>query len=497
MSNWSYHLANFSLDRRMRLSISSGSEKSKYTLPIGLAFSSGDSILILGESATGKTRLSMILAGLIHDHQLEVCIDGQNIQQLSARTRAAVIAFVPTNPALLFSGLATTLERELQLSLELLAVPTHCFASQIQTIIQQYRLENLLGRSPFDLSGGERVRAALALVMIKRPSVLIIDQIYDALSPAARTEIHSLLSAYTLNGGILIETHSTAPSWRLETTKCICLFRDSSLLVGSYAGIELAIAEKSRFILDDNSWEAFDNQIAQHLDHDHTTLTHIHIEDMTFSYGASQFSMGPIDYSTQTGEAVAITGPNGAGKSTFLKNIGLLLMPDGGRITISNALNGLIAAPQKKNISYTWAQHVLYAFQEPDDQIYCKSVDDEIRETGRRTSRLNTTIMNRVIDRLELQHCLKKSPMTQPRPIRRLITLGSVFAANPHVILLDEPTAELDRRQKLMVIDLIVDYCNAGGICLFISHDEWFIKKVATRIVHFANGQLTTMAAPA
>lgn len=474
---------------RQTLGASAKSNKSNDD-PDNLVISPGTQVLVLGESSTGKTSLAMTLAGLVASPNAltPVLFGSDDLYIMDARKRALLVGFVPTRPATMFSGLTTTVERELRLSLALLELDESVFEKEKHRVVADFGLDRLLERSPFELSGGEQVRLALALALVKRPQLLILDNVFDALSSSARESLQRILSAYRQAGGIIVETHSSAPPWCEDADFCICLAKDDEPLIGHYCDLKEKLLSTSPLLLDDNTWNASTHATKPFIYKENLHSPKLRVDALSYAYPSNNFRIGPVDLDANAGESIAILGPNGAGKTTMLMNMGLLRQPAKGSIAVSDWGGETVNAPTAIVNVHTWARCVLYSFQEPDNQLYCKNVQDELHETCKHTGRLDKPWIELVANTLGLMGVMHKSPLVLPRPIRRLVSIGSVLAANSPVVLLDEPTAELDRRQKTSLLQILTEYCSRGGICIFISHDLWFVEMMASRILTMQNG---------
>ncbi|OGA17024.1 MAG: hypothetical protein A3I63_08470 [Betaproteobacteria bacterium RIFCSPLOWO2_02_FULL_66_14] len=441
--------------------------------------------MVLGRGASGKTALGVAIAGLGHQERGKAWFDGTDVVDIPPRRRARLIGYVPTNVSALFSGLRSTVEGELDLSLDLLEITGPDREEAKSEVVDALDLRKILHRDPFSLSGGERVRAGVAMVLVKSPTLIILDQVFDSLSEKARWHLRGVLKEYTRRGGAVVEMHAYAPPWGADTDQCIVL-GPSRPLLGSYGDL---VAGLDPFLLDDYRWETRAPRLDTHRARPTTCDTQLHAAQTTFTYGVGRFELGPVNLDTQCGEAIAIVGPNGAGKTTLLMTLGALLLPHGGSIAVTS--RGAIAlAPQDSREGYQWASKVLYAFQEPDDQIYCKSVAQELQETARWIGAADPAWAQAIVESLGLQDVLEASPMNLPRPVRRLVCIGSVLIAKPPIALLDEPTTRLDRAQRVRVKEALRMYLEQGGTCLFVSHDPGFVRELATRTLHMADGRI-------
>lgn len=402
------------------------------------------------------------------------------------------VGYVPTTPQNLFSGMKSTLKGELELTYQFLGQEI----GEYDELVKILGLNNQLNQDPFTLSGGEAVKAAIAIVAAKRPSHWILDQVYDALAPNVREQIRSFFEHELLTGASIIETHSRAPKWVHKCQKCVFLRADGQAIVGKYEElphheipVELLRPEtqliQARFRQLDEPRKASDDSpakaIASVFDHSLAKKRGgVRVEGIQFQHKNSNFRLGPIDLSCAPGECLALIGPNGAGKTTLLKLIAGLLKPSGGSIQIGG---------DKPKNAFSWASNILYCFQNPDDQLYLARVSGELYSTSK-ILRRRADQPKWIIDSLELGDLMDRSPAELPISTRRLITIASAFIAAPPFIALDEPTATLDSTQSKNLLKVMRKYINEGGGVCLISHDYDFVGEIADRLVCLSDGKI-------
>jgi energy-coupling factor transport system ATP-binding protein len=484
-----------------------------------LTIRSGERIGIIGVCNSGKTAIAFLLAGVGDPRWSRgtVVLGGSPIGQYSRRDRSRRVALVPTDPSLVFSGLAPSLRDELELSLKVVGYGRE-YSASIQRHVDALSLGALLDRDPFSLSGGERVRAALAATLIKSPDLLVLDDIFSALDLETRKAVRACLTSMPNNPAV-IELHSSAPSWIDKFDSCTFLCK-SGAIQGRYDEVWRNIAKHAPELLPHAA------QIAAELENDpkirfkhppatfedlraHDGLRAREIKkqeqpcvdtsrldssiafllrDWTFRYSPAGFRLGPLTLPFLRGRATAIIGPNGSGKTTLLRTISQLLPAQAGVMEIRNP-DGSITRPPSKRFRHTWAKHVLYAFQNPDDQLFLPTVRRELAETAKICGRENyNEQVEKIAVVLMLQDVLERSPVDLPRPCRRLVTLGSCFVACPPILLLDEPTAGLDFRQKEQLGIALKDYLAARGTALVVSHDQEFVDTYCNQVVELEGG---------
>ncbi|MEW8029841.1 MAG: ATP-binding cassette domain-containing protein [Candidatus Thiodiazotropha sp.] len=463
----------------------------------GLTFVSGDTLCVAGLTGSGKSSLARLLAGLEPDEQ------GQGLFELinpdgvpcSYAERAQLVGYIPTQPRLCFSGIRENVLGELKLSLELLGEQDHDhYSERIRVITDLLQLKQLLARKPFTLSGGESVRVALGLILIKQPQFLILDDCLHALDPEHKQEIVHILHVMAAKGDFcLIEFHSRLPVWS-EQFDNLLVMGEANSQIGPPSEILETLAESSNYLVGDvispvSSSEStldshYDGQVSN--DPPMNVRSRFYTRGLSYIHQESQFTLGPIDLDAWSGQSIAIVGPNGAGKTTLLMCLGQLHQDYEGTITFEDQTR--VITPDLRN-PHRWATHVLYAFQDPDNQLYLHNVRNELADIATRTNQQDIPAKVETVARaLGITAYLDDAPLDLPRAIKRLVALGAVFVANPPVLLLDEPTAELDGEQREKLGLLLQHYINKGGIAFFVSHDISFVQANATDIISLDNG---------
>lgn len=194
------------------LSFRYSGSKTKVLNNITLTISKGAFIGLVGPSGCGKTTLARCINGLIphfHPGELEgkVKIQGLDTQEHPAHELAEKVGLVFQNPE--NQLVAPTVERELAFGPENLGVPRQEIRKRIETLITQLHLEPLRNKAPFELSGGEQQRVAIAAVLALEPDILILDEPTANLDPLSAYEILQLLAKLnqTMHLTILLIEH--------------------------------------------------------------------------------------------------------------------------------------------------------------------------------------------------------------------------------------------------------------------------------------------------
>ena len=214
---------------------------------------------------------------------------------------------------------------------------------------------------------------------------------------------------------------------------------------------------------------------------------------LTKVYGkgpASVAALQGVDLSIETGAFVAVMGPSGCGKSTLLNMLAGLDRPSSGEVTVAGrSTRGL----RPEDV----ARVAGYLFQQPESQLFERTVRAELafgpRQLGWAPDRIAAR-SDRVLELLELTDAAAEHPYDLPLPRRRLVALATALAAEPRLLLLDEPTAGLDRRSRALVTRVVREHLDRGGAAVAVSHDTSFVLETLGRSVVLARGRVVTDA---
>lgn len=208
------------------------------------------------------------------------------------------------------------------------------------------------------------------------------------------------------------------------------------------------------------------------------------MNNVHFKYPGEPEVLKGVNFNADLGEVVAIVGPTGCGKTTFLLTAAGLLEPCAGEVLFNDKpLKGQLPMVRRE---------IGLVFQDPDDQIFNPTVYEEIAFAVKQIfpKHLVEGKVMEVAERFGLKNVLNRSPFRLSVGQRRLVTFASIFAYNPILLLLDEPTANLSSKMVEEIVNLIKEY-RVGGKCIILtSHDYNFVAKVADRVYAFSEGKL-------
>lgn len=464
----------------------------------------GGALGLVGKTGTGKSRIGRILAGIEDEPAAKLILHDRNLNSLKPAERCSTTGYIPTQPALLFSGLARTLREELSLSFSFQGLPPD--TDKINRIVIDFEVSPLLDRDLFTLSGGEKIRAAMAVALVKTPDLLILDDIQRELEPLLASRLATVFKAYRKSEGlIIIELQSCAKCVFTEAEDSWAFLTDSGIVNGGMEAcwekrgtfghylfpysyrIEEQLRSSMIFQPSPTLTAAITPEIKVRSTHETPDENIAVVTDMIYRYqGTDAFTLGPINLSIQKGKTIAILGPNGSGKTTLLKCLANLLPDRKGQI----AWGGINL--QSSDPIWAWAKHSLYCFQDPDDQLFMESITDELACTARHAAKRNPpdSVVKAMAASLGIEPYSDLSPFDAPIPVRRLALIGAALLANPKLLLLDEPTLSLDAKQVELLTSELKQYTDAGGTILTVSHDYDFVAEIADKVLLMKDGEI-------
>ena len=210
----------------------------------------------------------------------------------------------------------------------------------------------------------------------------------------------------------------------------------------------------------------------------------IEFENVSASYDGELPILRDVSFRIPDGDFVAFVGTNGAGKSTTMRLINGLLKPSSGQVLIDGVPTTQLRTSQL-------AAKVGFLFQNPDRQICCSTVREELLFGFRAQGRADAEAVAKVdamIERFGFDDGAE--PFLLNRGTRQLLALASIIVMEPPVVVLDEPTTGLDFRECVKVMDVIAELNARGTTVIMVCHDMEVVADYAKRVIAMTAGQV-------
>lgn len=516
---------------------------------ISLQIEKGEFIGIAGANGAGKSTLSQAVLGLVPQFYKgayggHVLVNGQEAATTPVSELCRTVGLVFQNPFNQLSGAKNTVYDEVGFGLQNLGIEPAEIRHRIEDVLKRFGIWEFRDRNPFDLSGGQLQRVAIASVLAMHPDILILDEPTSQLDPAGAEEVFRTVDQLTETGITILMIEQKVEKLA-DYCDRIVLMHEGTLVDFDTPERIFSRDDLSEYGVQPPVYTAFSKKIGLHLPNGYYPVTKkemvsviatlpdadsaasagtitksdvlralreeiacsgrgnnasreqyakesvFHVEDLHFSYdGARELFRGiGTDFDFRP---TAIIGQNGAGKTTLVRILKGLLKPDAGRIVFRDEdLAGKTVAEL--------AGRVGYVFQNPDDQIFKYNVLDEVMFGPINIGMARDEAKKRAEEALELvglSAVSGENPYDLELSERKLVAIASVLAMDPEVLILDEPTIAQDAGGKEKIRTIMEEQAAKGKLVIAILHDMDFVAQSFSRVIVMAHGEILTDGTP-
>ena len=478
----------------------------------------GTFLAVMGHGGAGKSTLCCSLNALVPKffrgkYQGRVLVRGQEVARHRVSEMSRLVGLVLQDfEAQLFS---TTVELEIAFGPENHCLPRQEIERRIQRYLSFVRLENLRSREPASLSGGQKQRLAIGSVLALEPSILVMDEPTTDLDPHGREEVLSVAKSIREEGRMLLvvdhepETAVTADQvWLMHDGQIVSQGPPSETLTNvktmescgirplpmvelfrsmNWPGNPLTVEEAIKLIQSQQLTQRRVLELEIVSSDQSKSPAILKTESLRYTYPTYDVeALRGIDLCIREGEFVAVLGQNGSGKTTLAKHFNGLLKPGSGRVWVQDKLTTEYSHREL-------AQRVGYVFQNPDHQIFAKTVADEVGFGLEMQGEAPKTIKKRVAEALEVVGLLgyeQKVPFALTKGDRQRVAVASALAVQPQVLILDEPTTGLDYRHQRNTMEMLRRLNRDGHTIIVITHSMWVATEYASRTILVKDGRI-------
>ena len=476
----------------------------------------GTFVVIMGHEGAGKSTLCYSLnalvprffrgeyAGRVVVHDVEVA--RARVAEMSRRVGLVLQDF----EAQLFS---TSVELEVAFGPENLCLSRDEIERRIDRYLRFVGLAEMRRREPASLSGGQKQRLAIASVLALEPPIVVMDEPTTDLDPVGREEVLSVSDLLRQERRTLVvvdQDPDTAVDadqvWLMREGEIVAqgpprqVLTDLALLEScgvqppptvalfqalGWPGQPLTVEEAIARIREHGLARPRPLQAPAALTNGRPVILELRDVDYVYPTRAVEALKG-VNLQIREGEFLALVGQNGSGKTTLAKHLNGLLKPTRGEVLFRGR-------PLQEIRRTEMARHVGYVFQNPDHQIFSNTVREEVGFSLRMAGMDARTIEERVAEALAvvgLSGYEDEVPFTLTKGERQRVAVASVLAAQPQVIILDEPTTGLDYRHQRSMMEMLRDLHRQGHTVIIITHSMWVAAEYAERVVVMKDGQI-------
>lgn len=404
-------------------------------------------------------------------------------------------------------------EEDITFALNYLGLPREEIKNRLQWALNIVRLSGFEERFPYYLSGGQKQRIAIAAALATKPKILILDEPTSKLDPIGKSEVFSVINELRKtykctaivvehnveelvkfsdrimvmnNGRIVLEGTSKNVFRHVEelgrigvkvpqVTELGYLFETHRVVEMSEYNIPLTIEEACGRLLNifkKRGISPHQCEIKEQSLDIRNEKPIIETKGLWHIYGQGtereMVALKDININIYQGEFIAFIGQNGSGKTTLAKHFIGLLKPTRGYVIVNGK------DTRKCRVSELAAM-VGYCFQNPDHQIFNRTVYDEVAYGPKNLNISNEEIQERVAEAVKavgLEGYEKLNPFFLGKGERQKVAVASVLAMRPKVLIVDEPTTGMDWKTSITMMNLIKEL-NQKGMTVILSHATW------------------------
>lgn len=506
---------------------------------LSLTIDAGERVLLMGASGIGKSTILQAAAGLLGTS----CRAGADDKGLQGRRTASLDALPdedggigegsilidgkPPTESIGRCGLVlqdpeaqTVFERtadNVAFGPENMGVERSRITQRVHTAMEETGLGSMQWhRQAAHLSGGQAQRLALAGVLSMRPDALLLDEPASMIDPAGvRSLVHAIRTVLDAENPTMLLVEHKADEWLDIITRVVVLGSDGGSTAIAADGAPDDVFGGHLQELDDlgvwvpqryrkkpylNAKDAKDigihtaagstamgSSAAPDASADRPVLSAdiaLTAEDLAIGYSSIPIAEH-ISCAFRSGEITALTGDNGSGKSTLALTLAGLLGPVSGAVAAGRRVRGDLRSSDPAGWgSPDLAQRIQYVFQNPEHQFAAGTVLGEVLlSLGSEPEGSAAAKAHSLLERYGLDGLSAANPYTLSGGQKRRLTVAAALAAEPEVLILDEPTFGQDRKTWEYMVDMISGLRDQGKCIIVVTHDEEFIERIGARVI--------------
>ena len=467
---------------------------------VSLNIQKGETLLLCGASGSGKTSVIRLLNGLIPhyyhgDMTGDVTVNGHDIANTQLYELAGVVGTVFQNPRSQFFSVDT--DGEIVFGPENIGLEPKEINARKEIIAKQMKLDKLLGRSLFELSGGEKQRIACASVAALLPEIILLDEPSSNLDMQAMSMLHDIIREWKNQGKtIIISEHRL---WYLKDIADRVIYMDKGRIAGEWSGKEFAeLPEEETMRMKLRPTNINEHFLALLSGNDEAgseqadNTDGIMLKDFYFSYHRKPYILRKKSFSAADGDALslcipkltipkgkvtAVIGSNGTGKSTFLRCV----------CGLEKDCTGVIVSDGKE---YRKRRRIGFSYmvmQDVNHQLFTDSVEKEVLLSMKEK---DVKKCHEILETLGLSEYKDTHPMALSGGQKQRVAIASAIAAGAELLLFDEPTSGLDYAHMEKVGKLLRQLADSGSTVLVSTHDPEFIEQCCDHTLRIKNGRV-------
>lgn len=499
------------------------SQAEKTLYDINLKIRKGEKVLICGPSGCGKSTLSHCMNGLIPasytgEASGDLIIGGKSFLDHTIFSLSRITGTVLQDSDGQFIGL--TVGEDIAFALENDNTPLSEMKEKVMRAARRVGVEKFLSHAPHELSGGQKQRVSLAGVMVDDVSLFLFDEPLANLDPATGKTTIELIDQIqkTTDAAVVIIEHRIEDVLHRPVDRIVlmndgriaadmspdellsspllkeCGIREPLYVTAlKYAGVSVN-ADMHPGLIDTLTLSEADIERVRTW-YENTLLPPekekgeviLEAENIAFHYDNGHEALKDVSLKVRKGEMISIVGRNGAGKSTFSKIICGFLKPQKGMLYLSGEDLSRLSIKER-------AERIGYVMQNPNQMLTKPMIRDEVALGLRLRGKLSEEEILKKTDEV-LRICSLYEMRSWPVSAlsygqKKRVTIASILAMDPEIVILDEPTAGQDFRRYTEIMEFLRGLNSLGVTIILITHDMHLMLEYTRRAVVFTDGKV-------
>ena len=494
---------------------------------INLEIKEGEKVLIVGPSGSGKSTLGHCINGLIPfaypgKKEGKLFIEENDSEKLDIFSSSKLVGTVMQDADSQFVGL--NVGEDIAFSLENNAIETDKMHEIVKKVANLVGMGEFLEQSPLELSGGQKQDVCMAGVMVDEAPILLFDEPLANLDPATGKLVIELIDEINktqkktiiiiehrledvlhrpVDRIVLVNNGEILADCKPEELFATTLLEDNGIRLPlyvqamKYADVDLS---KVKNLADDTDYDLQDqkDKLVHWYNTNKTDVKKIEsaplltIKDLCFSYDGIKPILDHVSLDVHQGEMISVVGKNGAGKSTLCKCICAFEKADAGTLTFENADMNDLSVKER-------ADRIGFVLQNPNQMICNTMIFDEVAMGLRNRGVSEEKIKEKVENTLKIcgLYPFRNWPISAlSYGQKKRVTIASILALEPKMIILDEPTAGQDYRRYSEIMEFLKSLNEMGIAIVMITHDMHLMLEYTTRSVVLTGGKKIADATP-